>query len=332
MLTKFAILVTSILSLTGNALLCHIILHAKSVRKTSFNYVILNLAIVDAITSILGIYKATVSGVFGENFVENAFNNSEILGDIVCKIKVSFWFGSLVTPALLLVVAYERFKAVVQPLSRRHGGFSKKLKLALIMCWLWGIIPIVIYMFASTATNVACLPLTATWFNNTVYAATTVFLHFVLPCIIISYLYYKVVIAIRRADDLGFNGAIQRERAKAKQKVVKIIIAVTISFYLFCGLPHLAYFISQVFKFRLWTYEFQSLLYTVNSAVNPIVYLVFMKPFRMGLKAIFKRKKPNLNFSFSRSQTSENMKMNCESEVSKETGGLQLLNVKNLSS
>ncbi|XP_020908145.1 probable G-protein coupled receptor 19 [Exaiptasia diaphana] len=212
-------LVVASLAIFGNSLVCHIILKSKFVKKTAFNYVLLNLAILDAITSILFVYKALLDGplyIEGKgDGIMGVYNQSHVGAEIMCKIKLSLRIGPRATPAFLLLIAYERYKAIVTPLSRRTGGtFNRKVKVAILLCWFLGLLVVVIFILSTNVGKKGCFSIIAQWFNPTIFNITVVVLCFLLPTAVMSVLYYKVIKTIREDEQFQFQAAVQGARAR----------------------------------------------------------------------------------------------------------------------
>lgn len=301
-ITKVLSFIIAIFSIIGNSLVCHIIIQTKSM-KTVMNYLLLNLAILDAVTGFLAILNVIIDGrseMLGTaNFLEQAYNKSTVAGEVLCKLQVSFWLGSAVTPMLLTTMAYERYMAVVHPFRRRAGtgGLTKaRLKWILAVCWLSGLVFLTCDFMTVTYTQGACDLASLEWFDIKIYTVFLACIQFVIPSIIIFILYFRVINVLRTREALGVQEEGQRARNRARRKVVFIIITVTVIFYIFSGIPHALYFLYELFDVGFWasSEKFSVLLFTVNSISNPLIYFSFMKTFRRRLlKLICKSGKEN---------------------------------------
>src|SRR6056300_664327 len=83
----------AVVAVIGNALVCHVIVRLKTM-KTSINYIILNLAILDAIAGVFTISYVIVMddlGNVGESFVSRVYNESSKVADIICKVHWMMW-------------------------------------------------------------------------------------------------------------------------------------------------------------------------------------------------------------------------------------------------
>lgn len=144
LIVKITTIAISIASVIGNAMVCHVIVRLKSM-KTSINYIILNLAIIDAISGVFSPYYITIShdsyGYLAKpSILKQAYNQSVILTEVLCKINPCYWFSQSVSPFLLAGMAYERYKAIVYPFSRLNSRKTATvLKWIIGMTWLTGL-------------------------------------------------------------------------------------------------------------------------------------------------------------------------------------------------
>lgn len=316
----------AVIAIVGNSLVCHIILHHKSL-KTSMNFLIFNLAVVDSITGILGIYYLVIgdgSGLFGTSDVlEKVHNQSVIAAEVLCKIKTSFWFGSAITPALLVIIAMERYMAVVHPLTWRKREQARK-KWSSLPCWLFGISFLVIKIFTITYSEGRCKSTTPSWYNSKVYAATVISLHFLLPFSFIFWAYYQIVKTLTRKNTLSMQATVQRARSRDKRIVIVTVAIITFIFLLCSGVPKTVYSFQILFPVKFYNVNgnVPILLFLINSASNPVIYFTFIKSFRKKLSLTisrFCRAKPPANETFDlstvRSITLQNINDNLSAYV-----------------
>jgi len=139
---KISLIAISVVSIIGNALVCHVIVRLKSM-KTSINYIILNLAILDAISGFLAINTVFFNDsqeTLGKSDLPLVLNQSDVLAGVFCRVGWIYWIGPNVTPVLLMAMAYERYKAIVHPFSRLQSKTTQtRIKIILTLAWLLGI-------------------------------------------------------------------------------------------------------------------------------------------------------------------------------------------------
>jgi len=77
------------------------------------------------------------------------------------------------------------------------------------------------------------------------------------------------------------------------------IIAVTLVFYIFCGIPQILYIVLVIYlRINIEMYMLDDaavLLLSLNSAFNPLIYFLLIQSFRDGLKHVIMPRKRNVN-------------------------------------
>ncbi|XP_020903284.1 rhodopsin-like [Exaiptasia diaphana] len=277
--------------------------------KTSLNYIILNLAILDAITGFLAIFctlSKDVEGDLAAPMLEQAYNKSSIAAEVVCKIEAAFWLGSSISPFLLIGMAYERYKAIVHPLSRLHGIAIQKVVKILCFSWIGGfiyfIVDLAVVKYDSTKSS--CVVVSNSWFNNQAYHIGLLISFYIIPFIVILFLYLRIIIALRRQDKqiLGTQRAeAQTARTRTRNRGIVVVLMATIIFCICVCIPQGLYLASVIVKtlfnpseIRLF-HDIYVTLVAFNCAFNPFVYFIFIKSFRDGFKIAFKLKQNDGN-------------------------------------
>jgi len=85
---KVVLVLLASIAFIGNALVCHVIVRLKTM-KTSINYIILNLAIVDAITGLLAKQSPFIlnsRGISDNILVFDSSNHTSIIADTICRV------------------------------------------------------------------------------------------------------------------------------------------------------------------------------------------------------------------------------------------------------
>lgn len=133
-----------------------------------------------------------------------------------------------------------------------------------------------------------CMPGWEEWRRKVMDTSTFAF-GYVIPVLVISLSYTRTIkylwTAVEPLEDMS-------ESKKAKRKVTKMIIIVTILFCL-CWLPYHVVILRYLygdFPFNQATYAFRLLSHCMayaNSCLNPIVYALVSKHFRKGFKKVF---------------------------------------------
>ena len=133
-------------SLFGNSVIIHIIRTDNSM-KTTTNYLIINQACADLLTSI-----AQITGVFYYSSTDSVWIGG-IVGLIFCKMYIAVLFISPIFSAwILAIIAVDRFYAVARPL--RLSPISQHLKKIIFLCWVWSSAFSMDYIVKETFRNV----------------------------------------------------------------------------------------------------------------------------------------------------------------------------------
>lgn len=296
--SKILAIVISVVTVIGNALVCHVIVSLKSM-KTSINYIVLNVAILDAISgfwTILYVLVNDVDGALEKPVIRIAYNHSATFADVLCKLSCWYWFVSTVTPILLIAMAYERYKAVVHPFSRMNKETKTKLKILVIIGWVSGLGYVLVDLPTCTydVQYMICYHKQVSWINNTIYLLFLLVTQYIVPSVVIFFLYLRVICVLRKQDNaLGPQAEAERARRKARKKVMWIIILVTLVFYICCAIPNIWQIGTTVSKHEIDDEELVNsilvMLLSFNSAFNPFVYFICIQSFRTGFRKVFKR-------------------------------------------
>jgi len=194
-------------------------------------------------------------------------------------------------------MAYERFKAIVDPLSRLDSTVTKaRLKWLLPLTWFTGAAGAVAYMpFAKYDEQTGQRDYSAaSWIGLYTFSNAWTIAQFAIPSISMLMFYGRIIYATRKQDNaLGPQAEAERARRKARKNIMWIVVAVTLIYYFCCGFPQILYVGFAMHKsevlFDLPVLEsFILLLLALNSAFNPFVYFVFVKSFQDGLKQVFR--------------------------------------------
>lgn len=239
--------------------------------------------------------------------------SATLLAEVLCKIEWSYWITSTVPPVLLMTMAYERYKAIVHPLSTLNKAVIKaRIKCMIIFAWISGLVYLAMDMAMVQYDNVnaICTLKSHPWFHYRAFFMFFLVTQHLIPTIAILVLYARVIYALRKQDNaLGSQAQAERARRKARKNVMWTIIVVTVVFYICCGIPQTVYILyqvsSDVFIHSHISKDILVVSLACNSAFNPVAYFIFIKSFRDGFKRVFvpKMKNSNAISSSRRSQT-----------------------------
>lgn len=271
----YAIIV--IVGLTGNSLVCKVILAQR--RRRSNEYFILNLAITDLGTCGLSVpfdIAEQLSGKF-------------LLGDFLCRViyplQTIFMATSVFT---LLCLSIERYKAIVLPLQPKIRRTT--VKLMLLATWLisLGVVVPYISVLNFDSTSQQCLE---NWPSNPlyvkVYTCSVFIVLYLIPLSIIIICYLKVLFRLYRDKShivrlmggkrRSHSERLIRQRAEQNLHMVKLFVTAVTAFAI-CFLPFHVLWLWNDFgngsknpHFGI-TLEFCNILAYSNSIINPFIF------------------------------------------------------------
>ena len=192
----------------------------------------------------------------------------------------------------LVSVAFERYFAVVHPLSMKNSMTKKKVKITALVCWLLALVwllPLIITIDYNKERDY-CVWILPTKFLHEGYGIGCVIVAGAIPIGIMSFLYAKVVYELWIKPRKENSGTTQQALMRVRKRVTKIVITVTV-IYCLCWLPNLIIQLLATLgpyeKFGSTGYRISVILVTLNSSVNPVVYTLQSEPFRRNLRHLF---------------------------------------------
>ena len=284
----FGYIIIFLASLFGNSIIIHII-RTNNSMKTTTNYLILNQACADIVTTLESLFNAVHYTLYHRRWFGG------IGGLITCKI---FQASRFILPTfsiwILAIIAIERYYAVARPL--QSSPISQHFKKSIALLWAWSICSLASFFVKNYLDKV----------NETFYCDVMTVIHHwtefniislisnvFLPLLILAVLYTRVCIKLwsRKVPGDGANcNQGQADAIKTAKKVTRMMLAI-VFFFLFCWLPFLVAMALQlsgyvqisysVFLFPIW-------LTAAYSGLNPYIYVIFNVNFRWAFKRLLR--------------------------------------------
>ncbi|KAL4659006.1 galanin receptor type 2-like [Arapaima gigas] len=272
-----------LLGTVGNSLVLAVLLRNGQMGYNTTNLFILNLSVADFFFIIFCVpFQATIYSLEGWVF-----------GSFMCK-AVHFFINLTMYASsfTLAAVSVDRYLAIRYPLRSRELRTPCNAVVAMVVIWGLSLVfagPYLSYYdLIDFANGNICVP---GWeeHNRKVLDTCTFVFGYVIPVFIVSLSYTRTIKYLWTAVDPLDS---MTESKRAKRKVTKMIIIVTVLFCI-CWLPYhmviLCYLYGD-FPFNQTTYAFRLLSHCMayaNSCLNPIVYALVSKHFRKGFKKVF---------------------------------------------
>ena len=255
--------------------------------KTAMNYLMLNLAVADMM---VGAFFAPAI-----LFMSTFTHPTGTAGDILCKLvtgKNIAWVASLVSAFSLVLVAVERFYAVVHPLNTRRKITKRKLKVLVPVCWILAIGLTSPSFLADKykEDSKACSERLPRRWQNVLYNTVWTINSAIVPEGVISGLYARVIHTLwfkKNSSDASRLAVI-----KARKRITKMMITIS-TIYIFCCFPtHIVYFLyifyPDWFPSGDSFFTISYCLLVFNSSINPFIYALQSRKFRAHLKGLMK--------------------------------------------
>ena len=217
--TVFTVLV--LVGVTGNILSCLVIITNRSMR-TPMNYLILNLAVADAIVVLF---------IAPRFILIHAFDHPHGLGgSLVCKLATGgnfSWLGGSASVFSLVAISVERYFAVVHPYGTSGKLTIKKAKIVIVACWVLAIVfnlPLFLFIRYNKEIDFCTEYWPENWMSKA-YSTAWLVVFGALPIALMSGLYVRV---IRRLWIKPQNGPRVTQAAvlKSRKRVTKMVIMV----------------------------------------------------------------------------------------------------------
>ncbi|XP_009569293.2 galanin receptor 2b-like isoform X1 [Cuculus canorus] len=272
-----------LLGTVGNSLVLAVLLRNGQMGHNTTNLFILNLSLADFFFIVFCVpFQATIYSLDGWVF-----------GSFICKAVHFFIYLTMYASSFTLAaVSVDRYLAIRYPLRSRELRTPPNAVAAMAVIWGLSMVfagPYLSYYdLIEWESSYICMPGWEEWRRKVMDTSTFAF-GYVIPVLVISLSYTRTIkylwTTVDPLEDIS-------ESKKAKRKVTKMIIIVTILFCL-CWLPYHVVILRYLygdFPFNQATYAFRLLSHCMayaNSCLNPIVYALVSKHFRKGFKKVF---------------------------------------------
>ncbi|KFQ55285.1 Galanin receptor type 2, partial [Nestor notabilis] len=272
-----------LLGTVGNSLVLAVLLCNRQMGHNTTNLFIFNLSLADFSFIVFCVpFQATIYSLEGWVF-----------GSFICKAVHFFIYLTMYASSFTLAaVSVDRYLAICYPLRSRELRTPHNAVAAMAVIWGLSVVfagPYLSYYdLIKWESSYICMPVWEKWRRKVMDTSTFAF-GYVIPVLVISLSYTRTIkylwTAVAPLEDIS-------ESKKAKRKVTKMIIIVTILFCL-CWLPYhlvILRYLYGDFPFNQATYAFRLLSHCMayaNSCLNPIVYALVSKHFRKGFKKVF---------------------------------------------
>ena len=269
---------TMIFNMTGNSLVCLVILKKKAM-KTSINWLLFHLAIADLQVAVFFIPPCILN-----HFIEQP---SGITGDLLCTVITGGalgWIAAVASSFLLVAIAFERYNATVYPLQTlTRGRPSWLVPILWLLSILLDIPPIVVSAY--DVESQMCVSIFKEYTTTRVYYLTWSFANSVLPICIIGHLNTRIILCLR--NRVLVPGSSPGSESQSRDKVTKMLISVSVIFIACWTPPAVLCVLTPVIPGGHSTvYSVSTASALLNSCLNPVVYTLHSRQFRKNLFSV----------------------------------------------
>ena len=277
-----------LINLLGNGLVCVVVLRYSGMRAP-INYLLVNLAVSDMMVAVFIAPQYVLRWTF--------HHPTGTAGDYMCRFITGgnfIWIGGVMSAFLLVVIAVERYLAVVRPLSGRPRLTTRRLIAVVTAGWMFALLynfPLFFVVRHKDEGNQSCLE---QWPNKTLAKSFTVacfFVYGVVPIGTMACLYSRVIYKLWKGG-IRATQLSEQARIRARLKVTKMVVVVSIM-YTVCWLPNLVIYMLSQFKPELLGHDsyfyvdyfvVSVVLVGLNSAINPFIYTLHSSKFRHHIR------------------------------------------------
>ena len=279
----------------GNMLAMIIMTNQRSIRKTSFYILLMNQCFLNIICTLYSLYLS-LSRIIYLTKIRKMSGNWDLFLCTIFKSHVLTLIASCSSNYNLAASSFERSMSIIYPIYHRNIFTDTNIRRLCVFIWILGCIVMLPHAFLlnDISPNGFCYYWTRS--TNTSTLIFTCSLH-------ISYLGIPLFITI--VSFAGLYKMIAIRKIKAKLNIIKMLFSCSVLYLLLQGQRICITFINIYYgRYVPHAVSSMSVMFlTVCFAINPIVYVIQYKDYRLELYRIFvkllgcRRRVSNVNFN-----------------------------------
>ncbi|XP_053367899.1 trace amine-associated receptor 13c-like [Clarias gariepinus] len=274
-----------VLTVCGNLLVIISVFHFKQLH-TPTNMLVLSLAVSDYLAGFFVMPPMLIWTI----------ESCWIFGKVFCLI---YWLISCFLTISIYTVAHiavDRYFALSNPFLYMNFVSVKNTRVVIVFDWcvVMGFSLAVLYFNGNNQNSVMCsgecfLPLSEVW------TVIDLVVSFIFPLSIIIILYTRVFVIVRKhataIRELNNHTRPKTQKItlqlmKSERKAAKVL-GILVFVFIMCLLPYFLYsFLGNVIELQTETFQKFSVLFCLNSTINPVIYALFYPWFRKCMKLI----------------------------------------------
>lgn len=319
-----AYVVLLIAACTVNTMVIYLMRTCKDLRQSTFNHLIINMAVADIIDVCFSTITSLSFMFVGVNWILGYG------GKISCKLvcfSVSVSIGLSIST--LVIMSVDRYMAIVHVMTNPISSATTKKCIAL--SWIVSVIVGVpcLYKIDTTESEGGSTICRSVWSDDpeehllysTLEECGKVLTLYLLPLILLGTTSVIIGLSLRKRRPLG-NSETQERISAQNQRIFKLLVSIVVLFafcWLFAHVNHLISVLS-LSKYCALPAHVPLLSFWIshtNAAINSIIYFIFNSKFRQGLREVFRVREtiplqtrhivPHKNFAFEGMEFAENI-------------------------
>lgn len=283
--------------ITGNFIVCSLIISNKKLR-TSFNYLLLNLAISDLCCSVLG--TLFFAGQIRNHYFSDGNLMRRKFEGIVCKVTtIIIDFTTKNCVLTLAAISTDRFYAIVYPWRHRKATVKRNIRFLLAVIWLVASIsslPMMLLMAkipnTFQGTSVAlCIAFLMNENSFKVVAFVDLIAAYIIPMGIILRTSLAIIRHLWCHCSRRQSQKTSQMLLKSRKRITRIVFSVILAFNVFWlpwAILQSSLLIGAIQEINDKTFVIMFILVLASASVNPILYSLQSRLFRNGVKKMFR--------------------------------------------
>jgi hypothetical protein len=291
----FILSIIILVGIIGNSFVVTIVTMIPTMRTTT-NILLLNVAVADIVTLLLIAFHVILSRSVDMNGLGSSFMCKFITPNTLSNVAL------LATSLTLTVLSVERYNALVKPMRISRRLTKDNVLYVIIGIWFLSMVmalPMLVYLDYDPQAQMCTAGHNLN--NLLISIGCIVFTMTIIPFLVIAFSYSQIISGLYFSNTIwsSNNPGISREDLIAKRKLVKLLVTVTISFFV----AFVPYGVLQILIFSLiggkishqQRINLQNLtlvmmyLIPLHSSINPFLYTLQSQNYRDGFMVVVKK-------------------------------------------
>lgn len=273
-----------IFGVAGNSMVVIAVWKKRSLRSTT-NYLLVNLAISDIVSFLF------LPLILVQSYAPLEANH---FADFLCKFFISFHVPGTANVVAILTVtlmSVERYHALVKPMKIRKRLRKDTVGYAIAALWISGLLlTLPYYIFGNYDKDHLYCVFGTQGTGLVIYEIFMLAIIVFIPFFITSFCYFQIICELyikKKVEPQNVQAA--AEDSRAKRKLVKLSLSITLVFGLFMFPLFIALILKSIDRNRFNQYfQIAAVFFFSEAAVNPLIYTFQSTNFRQAFKEILK--------------------------------------------